>query len=39
MAHSAKSDKIFFGSQTKKKHKITIAHECQMCYLVTRLYI
>ena len=30
--------KTFF-IQKEKKHKITMAHECQIWYLVTRLYI
>ena len=35
---SAKSDKNFFCSN-KKNHEITMPHECQIWYLVTRLYI
>ena len=30
--------KAFF-IQKEKKHKITMPHECQIWYLVTRLYI
>ena len=30
---------IFFFIQKEKKHKITMAHDCQISYLVTRLYI
>ena len=36
---SVKSVKTFFIRKDKKKHKITIAHECQIWYLVTKPYI
>ena len=35
---SAKSDKKLY-SKKKKNHKITMTYECQIWYLVTRLYI
>ena len=35
---SAKSDK-FFIQKEKKKYKIAMAHECQIWYLVIRLFI
>ena len=38
---SAKSDQkiSYLKSKKKKKKKITMAHECQIWYLVTRPYI
>ena len=37
---SAKSDKYFlFKKKNKKKHQIAMVHECQIGYLVSRLFI